>query len=156
MTIALSLFRHLMGHFATGVTVVTSAVDGQLTGMTVSAFASLSLEPPLVLICIHHEAQSHDLIVSAGLFAVNILSEDQEYISRRFASSSAEKFISGEYRISEHGLPLLNGVLATLECRVVNRVPGGDHTIFIGEPLDAQIHKSKPLLYYRSGYHQLS
>jgi flavin reductase (DIM6/NTAB) family NADH-FMN oxidoreductase RutF len=156
MTIAPSLFRHVMGHFATGVTVVTSALDGQLTGMTVSAFASLSLEPPLVLVCLHHEAQSHELIARAGLFAVNILDEDQEYVSRRFASSSAEKFITGAYRISEHGLPLLAGVLAVLECRLVNTLPGGDHTIFVGEPLDAQVHKSKPLLYYRSGYHQLS
>lgn len=156
MSIAQPLFRQVMGHFATGVTVVTSAVDEQLTGLTVSAFTSLSLEPTLVLICIHQEAQSHDMIARAGLFAVNILSDNQECLSRRFASNSTEKFSASDYCISEHGLPLLEGTLAALECRVVQSIPGGDHTIFVGEAIAAQVNKGRPLLYYRSGYHQLS
>lgn len=155
MAISPSLFRHVMGHFATGVTVVTTTSNEQLTGLTVNAFTSLSLEPPLVLVCIHQQAQSHGPLTHAGLFAVNILSDTQEYLSRRFASSSTAKFLEGEYRISEHGLPLLEGVLATLECRLVNTLPGGDHTIFVGEVISAQVHQGCPLLYYRSGYRQV-
>ncbi|WP_322512081.1 flavin reductase family protein, partial [Chloroflexus sp.] len=87
-----SLFRQTMSHFASGVTVVTTAHEGRLAGLTVSSFASLSLHPPLVLICIDHAAASHDVIAAAGQFAVNILAEDQEYLSRRFAMHDGEKF----------------------------------------------------------------
>lgn len=155
MSIDQSLFRHVMSHFASGVTVVTTAAEGQFVGITVSSFTSLSLEPTLVLICIDHSAPSHDLIASAGMYAVNILSEDQEYLSQRFAFSNEERFVPGSYMLSERGLPLLEGVLATLECRVVNAFPGGDHTIYVGEVIAARVGMGRPLLYYRSRYHQL-
>jgi flavin reductase (DIM6/NTAB) family NADH-FMN oxidoreductase RutF len=148
-------FRQVMGLFASGVTVVTSAYEGRLSGLTVSSFTSLSLSPMLVLVCIDLRAASHGVINDAGRFAVNILAEDQEYLSRRFASAEAEKFTAGTFSMSAHGLPLLHGTLAQIECRVHAALPGGDHTIFVGEVLAVSCREGRPLLYYRSGYHQL-
>ncbi|MBO9347308.1 MAG: flavin reductase [Chloroflexus sp.] len=150
-----SLFRQTMSHFASGVTVVTTALGDRLAGLTVSSFASLSLNPPLVLICIDHNAASHDVIAAAGQFAVNILAEDQEYLSRRFAMHDGAKFTPHSFMMSPNGLPLLNGVLAQIECRLYDKLPGGDHTIFVGEVIAARVFGGRPLLYYRSGYHQL-
>ncbi|MFV9505881.1 MAG: flavin reductase family protein [Oscillochloridaceae bacterium umkhey_bin13] len=148
-------FRQVLGHFASGVTVVTTAQAGRLGGLTVSSFTSLSLNPMLVLVCIDRRAASHSLITDTGLYAVNVLAEGQEYLSRRFASAESEKFIPETYELSPRGLPLLHGVLAQLECRVQQTLPGGDHTIFVGEVLAARCFEGRPLLYYRSGYHQL-
>lgn len=156
MSIAESQFRQAMSHFASGVTVVTTAVDDQLGGLTVSSFTSLSLKPTLVLICIDLNAGSHAMLVTAGQFAVNILADDQAAISQRFATSDPDKFIPDTYTLSPRGLPLLNGTLAALECRIVNQLPGGDHSIFVGEVDHATVNPGRPLLYYRSGYHQLA
>jgi flavin reductase (DIM6/NTAB) family NADH-FMN oxidoreductase RutF len=150
-----TLFRQAMGLFASGVSVVTTASGGRLAGITVSSFASLSLQPLLVLVCIDHRASSHTAIAEAGQYAVNILAESQEYLSRRFASDAPEKFIPGTYELSPRGLPLLNGALAQIECRVHSALPGGDHTIYVGEVVAAHCHDGRPLLYYRSGYHHL-
>lgn len=155
MSIDLSLFRQAMSHFASGVTVVTTAVDGRLCGITVSSFTSLSLEPPLVLVCIDKRAASHSAIADARRFAVNILKDDQEYLSRRFASQEAEKFTPGMYTLSASGLPLLNGALAQVECELHAALPGGDHTIYVGRVDTAQVHQGRPLVYFRSGYYQL-
>jgi flavin reductase (DIM6/NTAB) family NADH-FMN oxidoreductase RutF len=144
-----------MGQFASGVTVVTTAVGDELQGITVSSFASLSMEPMLVLICIACDTTSHESIQQAGMFAVNMLTEEQEHLSQRFASRAVDKFVPGSYTISSSGLPLLNDVLATIECRVVNVLPGGDHTIFVGEILRASVGHGRPLLYYGSRYHRL-
>lgn len=151
-----TLFRQVMGHFASGVTVVTTACAGELAGLTVSSFASLSLTPTLIMIGIGNSAATQPLIIRAQQFAVNILAEDQEHLSRRFASTTLEKFIPGTYDLSARGLPLLRGVLATLECTISNTFAGGDHTIFVGEVEAAQVFKGCPLIYYRSGYHQFS
>lgn len=155
MSIDQALFRHVMSHFASGVTVVTTTHAGALVGVTVSSFASLSLVPPLVLICIAKRIPSHAAIEDAGMFAVNILAGDQAQLSRRFADPQVEKFVPGSYSLSERGLPLLNGVLATLECRLAHAFPGGDHTIFVGEVIAAAVGEGQPLIYYRSGYYQL-
>lgn len=149
------LFRQVLGHFASGVTVVTTAHQGRLAGLTVSSFSSLSLRPPLVLICVDLRAGSHELIRTSGRFVVNILAEGQEYLSRRFASDEAEKFTAGTYELSQHGLPLINGALAQIECTLHSTFPGGDHTIFVGEVEAARCSDNCPLLYYRSGYHTL-
>lgn len=150
-----SLFRQVMGHFATGVTVVTTAHEGRLAGLTVSSFSSLSLQPRLVLVCIDRRAGSHDVIATAGQFAVNVLAEGQEYLSRRFASDEAAKFTPGTFELSPRGLPLITGALAQIECALHGSLPGGDHTIYLGEVLAARCSEGRPLLYYRSGYHQL-
>jgi flavin reductase (DIM6/NTAB) family NADH-FMN oxidoreductase RutF len=150
-----SLFRQVMGQFASGVTVVTSAYEGQLVGLTVSSFTSLSLEPQLVLVCIDRSSVSHPTISGSGLFAVNILSQGQEYLSRRFATRDAEKFLAGTFSLSARGLPLLDGALAHIECALHSTLPGGDHTIYVGEVVAAAVHRDRPLVYYRSGYHEL-
>lgn len=149
------LFRQAMSRFASGVTVVTTAVEGQLAGLTVSAFISLSLKPTLVLVSIGTYNESHSVIMKAGKFAVNILSATQAHVSQRFAARGVERFVPDTYLLSERGLPLLHGCLVNLECQIVEQYAGGDHTIFIGEVLEAHIHSGEPLLYYRSAYARL-
>jgi flavin reductase (DIM6/NTAB) family NADH-FMN oxidoreductase RutF len=149
------LFRQVMSHFASGVTVVTTAAEGYLSGITVSSFTSLSLEPTLVLICIDLRSTTHAAIATSGLFAVNMLTEEQAHLSQRFAAPNVERFVPGSFTLSERGLPLLVDTLASLECRVVNAFPGGDHTIYVGEVVAARTGSGRPLLYYRSGYRQL-
>ena len=156
MTIDQSEFRQALSHFATGVTVVTTRDGPELVGMTVSAFASLSLDPPLVLICIDHRARSHDAIARAGVFAVNILTDLQEPIARRFAAHIRDRFLPGSYRISARGLPLIEHALATIECRLAQTLPGGDHSIYVGEVLTVAVNPGQPLLYYRSQFEQLA
>lgn len=156
MSIDQSQFRHVLGHFASGVTVVTACHQGFCHGVTVSAFCSLSLVPPLVLICLDQRNTSHGLLQEAGIFAVNILADDGEMLSRHFASREPDKFSTIPHTIGETGAPLLEGALATLECRVADQFPGGDHTIFVGEVLAAHARDDRgPLLYYRGGYRQL-
>ncbi len=149
-------FRQVLGHWATGVSVVTACVDGACTGLTVSAFSSLSLQPPLVLICIDHQTASHALIAVAGSFAVNMLDERSEHLSRHFASHVPDKFAGVGYRFGTTGAPILDGALAVVECRIVNSLPGGDHTIFVGQVVAAIASDDRqPLLYFRGGYREL-
>lgn len=148
-------FRQAMSRFASGVTVVTTASDGRFFGITVSSFTSLSLRPPLALICIDRTAVSHDPIAAAGRFAVSVLAEDQAALSQRFASDDPDKFAGLAYRLSAHGLPLLDGTVAHIECALHAALPGGDHTIFVGAVLAAEIFERRPLLYYRSAYQRL-
>lgn len=149
-------FRAVMGRFASGVTIVT-AVDDEGTdhGMTVSAFASLSLEPPLVVICIDHTASMHDLLLTAPYFAVNVLTAGQEPLARRFAETGAQRFTGIGYTRGERDLPVLNDALAHVECRRVAHYDGGDHTIIVGETENAVVREGRPLLYYRGGFAQL-
>ncbi|MGA7616563.1 MAG: flavin reductase family protein [Thermoanaerobaculia bacterium] len=148
-------FRQALGHFASGVTVVTTEAEGVRHGMTVSAFCSLSLEPPLVLICIDKDASLHPVITSAANFAVNVLSADQDLHSRRFASRGDEKFEGIATHPGTLGAPLLDGALARIECRVHDRFDGGDHSIVVGEVVHAEIEEGDPLIYFRGGYAEL-
>lgn len=147
-------FRQTMGRFPSGVTVITTKYQNQLYGITVSSFSSLSLRPPLVLICIDTAVASHDAIAGAGFFAVNMLARNQEHLSRRFATRDIDKFQGVAWHVGLHDLPLLDGALATIECRMHSQLPGGDHSIFVGEVMDAQVYDGLPLLYYRGGYHE--
>ncbi len=151
-----SRFRQVLGHFASGVTVVTTEHAGQLYGMTVSSFSSLSLNPPLVLICIDTSLPTHKALQDAQHFAINILSKQQEHLSRRFATRELDKFQGVAYTIGQLQAPLLDGALATIECRLQTTYTVGDHTIFVGEVIDAQVGEGTPLLYYRRGYHALA
>jgi flavin reductase (DIM6/NTAB) family NADH-FMN oxidoreductase RutF len=148
-------FRQVLGHFASGVTVITTEYDGQLYGMTVSSFASVSLTPPLVLFCVDKQIVTHDALIGAGHFVINILEKSQEHLSRRFANRDIDKFQGVAYRVGHLGLPVLDRALAAIECRLSTTYPGGDHTILVGEVLDTQIREGAPLLYYRGGYHEL-
>lgn len=151
-----ALFKLAMSHFASGVTVVTTEHDGKPYGMTVASFASLSLHPPLVLVCIEKSVKSHDAIVGAGKFGVSILGATQADISGRFASKSDDKFSGMNVTRGELGVPLIDGAICALECNVSAQLPGGDHTIFVGEVLHAQTADGAPLVYFRSGYREIT
>lgn len=153
--IAQEVFRSVLGRFASGVTVVTATSERGDCGMTVSAFSSLSLSPPLVLLCIDHAARMHTILGSASHFAVNILEESQEPIARRFSDPDIDRLDGVGFRRGVTGAPVLSEVLATLECRKQNAFSGGDHTIFTGEVEVAEMGDGKPLLYFRGGYGQL-
>jgi flavin reductase (DIM6/NTAB) family NADH-FMN oxidoreductase RutF len=156
MTIDPDSFRAVLGRFASGVTVVTTHTDdGRDHGMTVSAFCSLSLEPPLVLACIDRTASMHALLLPGLPFAVNVLAAGQEALSRRFSGPDPNRFEGIGYTRGRHDVPLLLDTLAWLECEVTALHDGGDHTICIGRVLDADVRSERPLLYYRSGYAQL-
>ncbi|HEY8132847.1 MAG TPA: flavin reductase family protein [Thermoanaerobaculia bacterium] len=155
MPIDEAAFKLAMSHFASGVTVVTTEHGGKPFGMTVASFASLSLHPPLVLICIEKSVKTHDAIAAAGKFGVSILSEAQGDISSRFASRVDDKFSGIEVRRGSLGVPLIGGALTTLECSVYDQLPGGDHTIFVGEVVDLRTAEGAPLLYFRSGYREM-
>lgn len=148
-------FRRVLGHFPSGVTIVTaSRPDGTPCGLTVNAFCSVSLVPPLVLICIDSNSESHDCIRRHGRYAVNILDAEQgELLSRSFADPELEdRFAGVAYRSGTDGTFILDEALAWLECRVHQSIESGDHTIFIGEVIAGDAHEGHPLVYYRGGY----
>ena len=157
MTIDPDSFRSVLGRFASGITVVTTKDgDGRDMGMTVSAFASVSLEPPMISVCIERRASMFRALCSAEQFGVSILAADQEALSRRFAAmESSHRFEGIGYERGESGVVLLGEALAHIECRRVAQHEAGDHTIFIGEVERADARDARPLLYYRGGYAQL-
>ncbi len=155
MTVDPDAFRAILGRFASGVTVVTVVDErGRDHGMTVSAFASVSLHPPLVLICVDDEASIRPVIDKAKCFGVNILAADQEALSRRFAAK-CDRFDGLAYHRGDSGVALLGGTMAWLECEVVARHQAGDHEIVIGRVESGENSEDRPLLYYRGGYAQL-
>lgn len=157
MSIDPDTFRAVLGRFATGVTVVTGRDDrGVDHGMTVSAFSSVSLDPPLVLACIDRGASMRELLGTVDQIGINILSEGQEAISRRFSGRNIERFDGLGYTRGASGVALLDDALAHIEARVVERREAGDHLILIAEVEGAEAFSQRPLLYYRSGYAQLT
>ncbi|QBD78262.1 flavin reductase [Ktedonosporobacter rubrisoli] len=184
MAIEKDFFRQVMGRFATGVTVVTTSNQGVLAGLTVNAFCSVSLNPPLVLVCIDLSSNTVPLFRDSKAFAVNMLTEQQEHLSRCFSTASPERyeyFCHATYHTAATGAPILDDVLAFIDARIVAEYPGGDHVIFLGQveamgmpgqvsfAQDAQSQGDKPvfsearaalenpspLLYYKAKYRQL-
>jgi 3-hydroxy-9,10-secoandrosta-1,3,5(10)-triene-9,17-dione monooxygenase reductase component len=152
--------RRLRGLFASGVCVVTTAHQGRLRGMSVSAFASVSLAPPLVLIALARETGTCEMIVDSGLFAVSILSEDQEFLSERFAARAPivnEKFEGVPYDTAVTGAPLLPESIAWYDCQVETTHDGGDHLIIMGRVVAMGFggEARQPLLYYANRYTHL-
>lgn len=149
-------FRSVLSRFASGVTVVT-AVDskGVDHGITVSAFCSLSLEPPLVLVCIDHQTVMHQVMEGGTAFAVNVLAVDQEEVARKFSDPDNDRFDGTSFTRGANGAAALSGAAATLECATMSRFEGGDHTIFVGRVDTAESSDAQPLLYYRGGYARL-
>lgn len=152
-------FRRVMARFATGVTIITSRLDDELHGMTANAVTSVSLEPPLVLVCVDRAADSHAIIEKSGVFAVNILGADKEQLANEFAHKDrdgAHRLDRLPHRAGATGAAIIEGSLAYLDCRVVGRYPGGDHTIFVGEVVDAgQLSEQGPLIFYRGRFLRL-
>lgn len=153
-------FRTTIGHFATGVTVITTCDGDRLHGMTANAVSSLSLDPVMVLVCVDKTTHAHPVISDSGVFAVNILGEHQEALSRVFAKKGEPEVgsLRGQaYRRGSTGVPILADCLAFIECRVKSVLDGGDHSIFLGEVVSEGVENPdvKPLLFYRGGYHSL-
>ena len=156
MALDLREIRDIMGHFATGVTVVTTRDGaGSPFGLTVNAFTSLSLNPPLVVVCIDKAAQCYSCFEESKVFAVNVLSEDQEELSSRFATKGIEKFGEIKWHRGENNVPLLDGSIGTIECKIINSYEGGDHTIYLGEIVSANASEDRPLLFFKGKYHRL-
>ena len=157
MAVDQSEFRRVMGHFATGVTVITTHDgNGKLTGLTANAVSSVSLNPPLVLVCVDKSAESYPSFAASQVFAINILSEEQEAVSRRFAKSGGDKFTGLGYRPGATGAPLLDDTVAYMECDIRHAFEAGDHTIYVGEVRALGVEsEGDPLLYYRGGYRNL-
>ena len=152
--------RKMRGLFAGGVTVVTTVHEGKLRGITVSAFASVSLNPPLALICLANESESKDWIAESGILAVNILSDDQEFLAERFAARAPivnAHFDGVPYHTAITGAPILVDSLAWYDCHVEATHDGGDHTIFIGrvEVVGFGAEGKQPLVYFANRYRQL-
>ena len=149
-------FRQALSRFASGVTVATTrGSDGRPHGLTVSAFCSVSLSPPLVLICIERSAPSHDAFADCGAFVVNILHESQVQISQQFATPAVDKFDAIGSRPGIEGIPVFDDSLATLECRLRYRHEGGDHSIFVGEVETINVTDGVPLIYFKGQYNGL-
>ena len=146
-------FRQLLGSFASGVTVLaTCDPEGRPVGMTASSVASVSLDPPLVLVAVSRQSDMHPALLGARYFALSVLAADQEPLSRRFAEESGDRFRDVAYGVSERGVPVLDGVVASIECEKHGAVPGGDHTVFFGLVIGGSTWERPPLLYYRSAY----
>ncbi len=146
-------FRHLLGRFATGVTVVTAPhANGRPTGMTASAISSVSLEPPLLLVCVGHQAEFHKTIRHATHFGLNVLAADQEPLARLFAATGLDHFASIPYHLGPDAVPLLDGVVAHILCERAGHHEAGDHTVFLGLVTGGETFDRAPLLYFRGQY----
>jgi len=150
-------FRQACGLFATGIAVATViGRDGKPHGLTINSFTSVSLAPPLVLVCIGHKAASHGPFSSAESFAVNVLAADQQELSARFASSHPNRFEGVDWFTGAVGAPVLAGALAVLECEMREKIEAGDHTIFLGQVMRAAMQEGDALLYFRGAYRSLA
>jgi 4-nitrophenol 2-monooxygenase / 4-nitrocatechol 4-monooxygenase, reductase component len=154
MTLESAEFRRVMGHWLTGVAIVTTRTPvGTLYGLTANAVSSLSLHPPLLLVCVERSADTHDCIHDAGAFAVNVLDASQEPLARRFSGEvAAVKFDGVAHRIARTGAPILADALAWADCELRAAHAGGDHTIFVGEMVAGDARSGAPLAFFRGGY----
>ncbi|MDD1605499.1 MAG: flavin reductase family protein [Methylococcaceae bacterium] len=158
MTVSADDFKNALQLWASGVTVVTTQSEKfGVQGMTVTAFSSVSVNPPQVLVCINDAADTGDGIDASQCFAVNVLTADQQELSNQFAggSSQQQRFENADWSAGVTGAPLLNNSLMSLDCKVVEKVRAGTHWIIIGEVQAVECRAGEPLLYYRGAYRQL-
>jgi flavin reductase (DIM6/NTAB) family NADH-FMN oxidoreductase RutF len=160
MALNSSEFRKAMGCFATGVTIITVDLVGEVHGMTANAFASVSLDPMLVLVCVDHATRTHAHLHAKKRFGINVLAENQRAISKYYARperlhDDAEAQAGARFDRTAHGTPILHGSLAYLECRLYSAQEAGDHTIFIAEVEDVVVREGDPLLFFRGKYRKV-
>ncbi len=155
MSVSAQEFRRAAGCFATGVTVVTAEHEGKPCGLTVNAFLSISLEPALVLVSIGRSSRSLPCVENAERFGVSVLAEEQEEVSRVFASKEEDKFTSTRTLKGVTGVPLIEGAIAHLECRTTRRIDVGDHVLFIAEVEVLATRDGAPLIFERGSYRRL-
>jgi flavin reductase (DIM6/NTAB) family NADH-FMN oxidoreductase RutF len=153
-------FRKAMGCFATGVTIITVDLEGEVHGMTANAFASVSLDPMLVLVCVDHNTKTHAHLHAKKRFGINVLGEDQRAISEYYARAertheNAEAEAGARFERTKHGTPMLHGALAYLECHLDSAQVAGDHTIFIAQVEDVVVREGEPLLFLRGRYRKV-
>ena len=146
------LQRQIMGRFATGVALLTTRSGEDISGMTANAVMSLSLQPPRIVVAVDKHNNTHKYLAQGKCFAVNVLRADQEEISRRFAASGLKGFSGLELTSAETGAPILVDALAFVDCRLVEILPGGDHDMFIGEPVAGEVRDGEPLIFYGGEY----
>ncbi len=158
-TLTQAEFRKALGHFATGVTVITVDRDGEVHGMTANAFTSVSLDPMLVLVCVDQRARTHAHLHAKKRFGINVLCESQRAISEYYARATEThqhaEAAGARFDRTHHGTPVLHGALAYLECRLQSAHDAGDHTIFIAEVEDATVREGNPLLFFRGKYQRI-
>ena len=159
-TLSSAEFRRAMGRFATGVTIITVDLEGEVHGMTANAFASVSLDPMLVLVCVDHTTRTHAHLHAKKRFGINVLCQDQRAISEYYARperthENAEAEAGARFERTKHGTPVLQGSLAYLECRLDSAQVAGDHTIFIAEVEDVVVREGQPLLFFRGKYRKV-
>jgi len=149
--------RQVCGLFVTGVTVVTTGTDGRAVGTTVNSFASVSLDPPLVLFCIHHQSRLRPELKGAGKFAVNLLARRQERLARAFAGRQTANFDEVVYHRGAPGMPILSEALAYVACEFVEEYPGGDHAIVLGHVIELGIprQRQEPLIFFQGSFEAL-
>lgn len=145
-------YRHVIGHFASGIAIITTHAEGRDHGMTASAVTSLSMDPPMLLVCLNTRAPTQAAVASAGAFTVNILAAGQDELAKKFAQPQSEKFAGVEVMRGMLGQPGLVDVLAQLECRIVKDIIGGTHRVFLAEVISATSRLGDPLLYYRGRF----
>jgi 3-hydroxy-9,10-secoandrosta-1,3,5(10)-triene-9,17-dione monooxygenase reductase component len=145
------MLRNVCGLFVTGVTVITTGVGGRSDGTTVNSFTSVSLDPPLVLFCLHRQSRLCPVIQESGLFVVNFLAGRQERLAMAFAGKETAAFHEVAHHRSAAGVPILSDALAFLACELVNEFEGGDHTIFLGKVCEVGVprHNQEPLIFFR-------
>lgn len=156
MSVTPDEFRNALRKFASGVTIVTVAGDGELHGMTASSFASVSLEPPLVLVCLDRTSRTRELVAEAGAFAVNVLRGGGQETSRAFARPGVKPFATIPHRAGGNGAPVLDEAIAVLECSTYRTFEAGDHDVVLGEVTAAFAAAGDPLVYYDGAYRSLS
>ena len=144
--------RNVMGRFATGVTLLTTRFDDGILGMTANAVMSLSLEPALIVVAVDKKNSMHECLIQGKCFALNMLRADQEQISRRFAVSGPKDFSGLNLTSAETGAPILVDAIAFADCKLVEILPGGDHDMFIGEPVAGEVRVGEPLIFYGGEY----
>lgn len=152
MAIDSMLQRQVMGRFATGVTLLTTRFDEGVLGMTANAVMSLSLEPPLVIVSVDKKNSMHECVMRGKCFALNMLRADQEEISRRFAISGPKDFSGLRLTAAETGAPILVDAIAYVDCKLVEILPGGDHDMFVGEPIAGEVREGEPLIFFGGEY----
>ncbi len=155
MAVSAEDFRNALRKFATGVTIVTVASDDDLHGMTASAFASVSLDPPLVLVCLDKTSRTRSLVARTGEFAINVLRSDQEEMSRAFSRPGIKPFDTIGHRRGSNGAPLLDGAIAVLECTTYRVFEAGDHEVVLGEVGACAFADGEPLVYFEGSYRSL-
>lgn len=156
MALDSKLQRQIMGCFATGVTVVTTRCGDHITGMTANAIMSLSLNPPRIVVSVDKLSHMHESLLHGKCFAINVLRADQEATSRQFAMPGPKDFSGLSLTVAETGAPVLVEALAFVDCRLVEILSGGDHDMFLGEPVVGEARGGEPLIFYGGGYTQLA